>query len=290
MSETGVGLLGGRLEDDGLFTPSIKEHSLRKIRLHNHYVSVFSTAMKDKWPQRAYLGLYAGPGRAKVAGTSEIVATSAISAMQVRYPFTKYIFVDKDPDCIAALKARIDALDGDYDVSFIDKDVSVAVPEVMREMPSYSRAKGLLSFCFVDPFSAKLDFDVFRALGSRYKMDFLVLLMLGRDVRTNFQRYFQDEANTRIADLIADEGWRDEWVDSSLQPKDLIRFVLKKFRQAMTALGYQATTLDDAAEPVRLAHGNVLQYYLVLYSKDRLASKFWRAARDAVDEQRDLGL
>lgn len=74
------------LEDDGHYTPSIKEHSLRKIRLHNHYVSVFSTAMKDKWPQRAYLGLYSGPGRARVAGTGEIVATSAMSAMQFVTP------------------------------------------------------------------------------------------------------------------------------------------------------------------------------------------------------------
>ena len=279
----------GGLEDDGHYTPSIKEHSLRKIRLHNHYVSVFSTAMKDKWPQRAYLGLYSGPGRARVAGTGEIVATSAMSAIQVRYPFTKYIFVDKNPKCIAALKARVGALDGDQDVSFIEEDVSAAVPAIIREMPSYSRAKGLLSFCFVDPFSAKLDFSVFRALGSRYKMDFLVLLMLGRDVRTNFKRYFQDETNTRIADLIADKGWRDEWVASRLQPKDLIRFVLEKIGKAMTHLGYQATTLHEAAEAVRLSHGNVLQYYLVLYSKDRLANKFWRAARDALDEQRGLG-
>ena len=170
-SKAGTAHVGG-LGDDGHYTPDIKEHSLRKIRLHNHYVSVFSTAMKDKWPQRAYLALYSGPGRARVAGTGEVIATSAMSAM-----------------------------------------------------PTYGRAKGLLSFCFVDPFSARLNFGVFRALGSRYKMDFLVLLMLGRDVRTNFKRYFQDETNTRIADLISDEGWRDEWVANRLQPKDLIRFV-----------------------------------------------------------------
>lgn len=287
-SKAGTPHVGG-LGDDGHYTPDIKEHSLRKIRLHNHYVSVFSTAMKDKWPQRAYLGLYSGPGRARVAGTGEVIATSAMSAMQVRYPFTKYIFVDKNPDCITALRARVDTLDGDHDVSFIQEDVSAAIPAIIREMPTYGRAKGLLSFCFVDPFSAKLNFGVFRALGSRYKMDFLVLLMLGRDVRTNFKRYFQDETNTRIADLISDEGWRDEWVANRLQPKDLIRFVLEKFGKAMTSLGYQATTLDDAAEPVRLSHGNVLQYYLVLYSQDRLAGKFWRAARDALDEQRSLG-
>ena len=89
-------------------------------------------------------------------------------------------------------------------MSFVEKDVSEAILAIVTEMPSYSRDRGLLSFCFVDPFSAKLDFGVFRALGSRYKMDFLVLLMLGRDVRTNFQRYFSDESNTRIADLIGD--------------------------------------------------------------------------------------
>lgn len=288
-SEVETAHLGG-LEDDGLYTPSIKEHSLRKIRLHNHYVSVFSTAMKDKWPQRAYLGLYSGPGRARVAGTGEIVATSAMSAVQVRYPFTKYIFVDNNAHCITALKARINALGGDHDVSFINEDVSAAVPAIIRRMPPYNSARGLLSFCFVDPFSAKLNFDVFRALGSRYRMDFLVLLMLGRDLRTNFKRYLQNESNTRIADLIADEGWRREWVERGLQPRDLVRFVLEKFGKAMTPLGYQATTLDQAAEPVRLSHGNVLQYYLVLYSKDRLASKFWRAARDALAEQRSLEL
>ena len=276
------------LEGDGLHTPSIKEHSLQKIRLHNYYVSLFSTAMKDKWPQRAYLGLYCGAGRARVAETDEIVATSAISAVQIRHPFTKYIFVDNDYDCISALEARINALGGDHDVSFIEEDVSDAVPEIIKEMPPYSRERGLLSFCFVDPFSAKLDFDVFRVLGSRYKMDFLVLLMLGRDVRTNFQHYYRDETNTRIANLIAHEGWRNEWVDAKLQPRHLIRFVLEKFGSAMTKLGYQSTTLDQA-EPVRIAHGNVLQYYLVLYSRHRLGLKFWRAARGGLEPQLSLG-
>ena len=280
------GLVRG-LEDDGLYAPSIKDHSLEKIRLHNYYVRLFSTGMKNRWPQRAYVGLYSGAGRARMEKTGEIVATTAISALQVPDPFTKYIFVDNDPECITALKARIRALEGDHDVSFVEKDVSEAVSAIVREMPSYSRTRGLLSFCFVDPFSAKLDFDVFRALGSRYKMDFLVLLMLGRDVRTNFQHYFGDESNTRIADLIADESWREEWVARKLQSRDLVRFVLEKFGEAMTTLGYQSTTLDEA-RPIRLAHGNVLQYYMVFYSKHDRGHTFWNATRQGVDDQLHL--
>ena len=274
----------GGLGDDGLYTPDIKEHSHRKIRLHDYYVSLFSTAMKKKWPQRAYVGLYCGAGRARVVETGEIVDTTAMSAVQVRDPFTKYVFVDNDHRCVEALEARIGGLDNDHDVSFIKKDVSEAVPEIIKVMPSYGTDRGLLSFCFVDPFSARLDFDVFRRLGGRYKMDFLVLLMLGRDVRTNFRRYLEDEDNTRIARLIDDEGWRNDWRDGRLQPRHLIRFVLDKFGNAMNRLGYQSATLD-AAEPVRIAHGNVLQYYLVLYSKNPLGAAFWDATRSGLDDQ-----
>ena len=156
-------------------------------------------------------------------------------------------------------------------------------------MPSYSRDRGLLSFCFVDPFSAKLDFAVIEQLGRRYKIDFLVLLMLGRDVRTNFQQYFTDESDTRISDLIADSSWRNEWMTKGLQPRDLIRFVLEKFDKAMTAIGYQSTTLDEA-QPIRLAHGNVLQYYLVFYSKHDLGRTFWTETLRGVNQQLNLPL
>ena len=217
------------LEDDGLYTQSIKEHSLRKIRAHNYYVKLFTRAMKNKWPQRAYLGLYSGAGRARVAETGKIVATTAISALQVPDPFTKYIFVDNNPDCIAALEARISALGGDYDVSFINKDVLEAVPAIIKKMPLFSKDRGLLSFCFVDPFSAELDFSVLKQLGGKYKMDFLVLLMLGRDVRTNFRRYLEDEDDTRIAKLIDDENWRDEWAARGYRANNVIRFMLDKF-------------------------------------------------------------
>ena len=289
MSATiGDGLVRG-LEDDGLYTPPIKEHSLRKISAHNYYVRLFTTAMKNKWPQRVYLGLYSGAGRAQVSGTNEIVPTTAISALQVPDPFTKYIFVDNNPDCIAALEARIGALGGDYDVSLINKDVSEAVPAIIEEMPLFRKGRGLLSFCFVDPFSAELDFSILKQLGGRYRMDFLVLLMLGRDVRTNFRRYLEDENDTRIAKLIDDANWRDEWTARGYRANHVVRFMLEKFNEAMKGVGYRPARPDDA-HPIRLLEKkkNVLLYYLVLYSKHPLGQTFWNATRLGLDEQLNL--
>ncbi len=275
------------LPDDGEYTPVIKEHSLQKIRIHNYYASLFSTAMKEKWPQRAYVGLYSGPGRARLDPTGEIVETTSLSAMRVPHPFTKYMFVDNDPQCVKALAARTAEVHGSFDVAVIQGDVTKATADVIDAMPAYGAGRGLLSFCFVDPFSAELDFDVIRTLGTRYRMDFLVLLMLGVDVRQNFRRYLDDVEDTRIGRLVDDPNWREEWrATGSREP---VRFLLRKFDQAMTRLGYQALRPDDA-HPIRILGKNVLLYFLVLYSKDELGQKFWHATRLGADPQLGLGL
>jgi three-Cys-motif partner protein len=204
-------LLRRGLDDDGLFAPKIKEHSLEKIRIHNYYVSMFTTAMREYWHQLAYVGLFSGAGRAHLSGTTEYVETSAMGALRLRFPFTKYIFVDSDARCIEALEQRIGALPSGHDIALVHRDVSAAVPDVLAAMPSFRRDRTLLSFCFVDPFSAELDFEVIRRLGNQYRMDFLVLLMLGRDIRTNFKRYLENEEDERIGRLIDDPGWREDW-------------------------------------------------------------------------------
>lgn len=267
------------LADDHLYTPRIKQHSLEKIRLHNYYVSLFTRSMKHHWPQLAYLGLYSGAGRAVVEESGEIVETSALSAVRIDSPFTKYIFVDKDPRCIEALSARIAAVPGQHDVTLINKDVVEAVSDIKTAMPRYDKNRGLLSFCFVDPFSAALDFEVIRALGSRYKMDFLVLLMLGRDVRTNFKRYFLDPSDTRIARLIDDPHWRDEWMSLG-RPNRIVKYVCEKFHAAMARLGYQS------GDPHPVYNGkNALLYFLVFYSKNPLGLRFWAEARKGISAQ-----
>lgn len=281
-------LLRRGLDDDGLFAPTIKEHSLEKIRIHNYYVSMFTTAMREHWDQLAYVGLFSGAGRAQLSETTEYVETSAMGALRLRFPFTKYIFVDSDSRCIGALEQRIRALPSSHDITLLHRDVSTAVPDVLAAMPSFRRDRTLLSFCFVDPFSAELDFEVIRQLGSRYRMDFLVLLMLGRDIRTNFKRYLENEEDERIGRLIDDSRWRDEWRSRLLPDRDLVAFIIEKFDRAMAQLGYGIHREDS--HPIRIAGKNVFLYSLVFYSKSDLGRSFFKAARSGISPQFDLGL
>jgi hypothetical protein len=117
------------MEDDGLYLPEIRTHSLEKLRRHNFYAAIFSKAMARKWRHRVYIGLYAGAGRAIIRGTREIVETSALAVVRQEVPFTKYIFVDSDPQCTTALADRVASLDDDFDVTLLQLPVNDAVPE-----------------------------------------------------------------------------------------------------------------------------------------------------------------
>jgi three-Cys-motif partner protein len=267
-----------RVSDDGLYTPEIKRHSLEKIRLHNRYARIFGSAMRNSWPQLAYVGLYAGAGRARITGTNEIVETSALAVLHQPDLFTDYVYVDRNPDCVEALASRIQSIGAPARFTIIPSDVNESVAAVRQALPRYTGSRGLLSFCFIDPFDLQLKFDTIRGL-SHLKMDFLVLLMLGVDARRNFNLYLTDESSTRIADLIDCPDWRAEYRTGA----NVIHFLLRKFDEAMQRLGYLSA--GDDAHVVRVAGMGVLQYVLAFYSKNELGRRFWRESRAGLSPQ-----
>lgn len=275
-------------EDDGLYLPEIKRHSLEKLRRHNYYAAIFSKAMSRKWPQRAYIGLYSGAGLARLAESGEIVVTSALAVCTQEVPFTRYIFVDEDERCIEALDARIEALDRDLDVVLIQGDVNDVVGDVIDAVPSYGPGQGLLSLCFIDPFNADFRFSVIRAL-ARYKIDFLILLPFGFDVRRNLRRYLSNEDDERIAELVDDPDWRDAWRQAGLPDRKFVRFLLERFDRSMQSLGFRHREWKDTYD-VHVTGKSVFLYSLALYSRHERGQEFWRTTLESTDPQYGLGI
>jgi three-Cys-motif partner protein len=253
------------VEEDGHHLPDIKRHSLKKIRLHNFYAALFSKAMSRQWHHRVYIGLYAGAGRALVQPGGELVETSALAVLRQEYPFTKYIFVDKDVRCIEALRARIDALRSTFDVTLIPKPVNDAVADIVRALPRYdpTRGEGMIALCFVDPFRVDLDFEVIRRLG-RYKIDFLVMLPLGYDVKRNLRRYLDDEGDDRLGALIDAPDWREQWRAAKRPVQDTVS--------------------------VKVTGMGVYLYSLAFYTRHELGEQFWKTTIAGTESQYDIGL
>jgi three-Cys-motif partner protein len=245
--------------------------------------------MKSQWPQRAYVGLYSGAGRARLEETDEIVETTAMSIFRLPDPFTHHIFVDNDARCTEALTERIRSLLGERNVTVFTGDVNILVSNVREALPAFSSSKGLLSYCFVDPFAANLKFETLRSLG-QLRMDFLILLMLGLDARLNFKTYLEDERDTRIAELVDSPNWRDEWRrESKAGRPNVVHFLMGKFDVAMTRIGYRSAPPDHALS-VKVRNKGVLIYQLVFYSKNELGQKFWKQTRTGIKPQLDLSL
>jgi three-Cys-motif partner protein len=273
-------------EDDGLFMPEIRPHSLEKIGIHNRYAELFAAAVSNRWPQRAYLGLYSGTGRARLKTTGEIVETSALSVLRQERQFTHHIFVDNNEECLSALERRVAVLGRSSDCHFILEDVNQSVGRVRAALPRYSQAKGLLSFCFVDPFDIKLKFSTIRGL-SDFRMDFLVLLMLGNDARRNQRQYLDDERSTVVADFIGSPDWRREFREGN--DRSILRFLGRKFDDAMVSLGYLRPT-QACRIVVKPAGKNVPLYVLAFYTKAPLGQRLFTAARDSLTTQTELGI
>ena len=273
-----------RLIDDGHYLPTIKRHSIEKIRLHNRFAGIFSEGMHKKWPQRAYIGLYAGAGAARVLDTAEVVETSALAVHRQGVPFTHHVYVEQEQQCVDALRARLAQTDAIESSHIIHGDVNSSAQLVLDALPPFSLSKGLLSFCFVDPFDLTLKFSTIQAL-SKLKMDMLVLLMLGVDGRRNFGKYLEDPESRRIGDFIASPNWRDEYLKLPGGRKPL-KFLLDRFDQRMVEQGYLSAKQD--LHRVK-AHGKgVLLYLLAFYSRSAAGQKFWRESRKGLDGQ--LGL
>ncbi|MGQ0562559.1 MAG: three-Cys-motif partner protein TcmP [Gemmatimonadota bacterium] len=264
------------LVPDGLYTPEIARHSLEKIRRHNYYATLFAQSMANKWRHRVYIGLYSGAGRAVLRDSGEIVETSALGVIRLDPGFTRYIFVDQSRDCISALHARIDALGLNRDVTYIREDVNRAVPQILAAIPRFTGkpGDGLLGLCFVDPFRVDLNFDVIRRL-SRFRIDFLIMLPFGFDVRRNLQRYLDAREDDRLGALIDAPNWREEWRQRRESDRHFVRFALGKFDQAMARLDFRRREMRETVS-VRIKGMGVYLYSLALYTRHELGAQFWR--------------
>jgi three-Cys-motif partner protein len=162
-------------EDDGLPCSAVGAWAEDKYRLVGLYDRLFSTGMKRKWATRVYIDLYSGPGLARVRGTGRVLRGSPLLALGVPDPFDKYIFCESNPKLLGALETRVSRHPRKVDASFVCGDCNERIEEICANIPALSDRRGVLTFCFVDPFDISIRFSTVRRLSS-YLIDFLILV------------------------------------------------------------------------------------------------------------------
>lgn len=273
------------IEDDGLEIPEVGKWAKEKYALVQTYCSLFTQSMKLKWDSLVYIDLFSCAGYAKIRGTSEIVATSALLSLDIPNPFNRYIFCDIDCKNSLALQTRVKRLYPDADTRFLCCDANGAVPQIHSLMPKASTQFRVLAFCFVDPY--KLDdlaFSTIEQLSTRF-MDFLVLVPTDMDANRNVAPYTSPASNV-VEKFIGKKDWRDRW-NVVYRGKQFGLFILDEFSSHMQELNYKPQQPQDSVL-IRNYQKNAPLYRLAFYSRHDLGKKFWKETKKYNNPQTNL--
>jgi three-Cys-motif partner protein len=273
-----------RVADDGLYTPDVGSWGENKHRLFWYYADLFATSMKGKWHQRVYLDLFAGAGRARIQDTDRIVLGSPLLALEITHPFDRYIFCDKNPECIEALRMRVPTAHPAAEAIYLVGDVNQLTEEILNSMPPYGPSRRVLGFCFVDPYRLQdLRFPTISALAARY-MDFLILVPAMDPLRN--QANYLDRSNNVLDSFLGTTAWRTAWANTGGRiPFDL--FVANLFNEQMRQIEYKFGGIHESVL-VRSTEKNLRLYRLGFFSRSKLGEHFWKEAKRYSDPQLHL--
>ena len=266
---------------DSDIIPEVRIWSVEKYKLVGHYCDIFTAGMKNKWNQLVYIDLFAGAGYSKIADSGKILFSSALIAMSIPNPFSKYILCEKDTVKFKALKQRVKKHFPNLNVVLLNIDSNNNVDKIKEVIPKFSKGNTLLPFCFVDPFSLELSFSTIAKLGENL-MDFLILQALHMDANRNLEIYIQEE-NGKIANYLGDNDWRQKFIINERENKcNFVRFLALYYQNQMNKLGYKPVV---QMHQIRSNIKNLPLYYLAFYSKHPTGHSFFKSIEKSATPQ-----
>lgn len=261
-------------EADGLATPEVGRWSKRKYHFLSRYLTLFSTGMKNKWPQRHYIDLFAGAGIARLRGTDELAYGSPLIAARVNDPFTQLHVCEQSPANVDALRRRLTRYPQPNEPRIIQGDANEVVHQLLSGVPP----KRALAITFADPFGLHLHFETIRAVSDR-RSDLIILLADNMDALRNWLPYYHDNPDSNLDRFMGESGWRDVLQESATPER-----LRARYQERLGSIGYE----HFGFERVQNDHGHDI-YSLVYATKHKRGLDFWEKARQ-VDEggQRSL--
>jgi three-Cys-motif partner protein len=221
----------------------------------SRYTTIFANAMRRKWDRLCYLDLFSGPGTCVIEGTNDFYEGSALSA--IARPFTDFIFVDKDPSALSALRARTVPLAAGRQVTFIGRDCNEAIDEIIAAIPQRA-----LALAFIDPTNWQIQFETVRKLVDERPMDVILTFQGGMLKRVSHLD------QPRVDAFFGADTWKPAKGEAP-HLYDLCEL----YRRQMAKLGYADHA--PALDPKMRTLTNTPLYHLLFFSRNEKGHDFW---------------
>ncbi len=283
-------------EDDGLPMRESQDYAKDKLRIFEGYVYRFTTSMRNKqWRALYFIDLQAGPGKNIFDPSRDVMLGSPLIALNAKYPFTHYRFVELNTDNFDALQQRISASPlKDRTISYND-DCNLIVDQIVSELQEldsrYIEGKWpSLNLAFLDPEGLELQWQTVEKLGRVNRMDLIINFSTSGFTR-NARQMFEAEQATRLDLFFGTDEWRSVYQRVSERDVTHIRrTMLDYYKQRLVSLGYVNHFERDILPDEKTFHNRrgAQVYTLMFASKHDLGVKFWKDAIQEVSQPRLL--
>lgn len=248
---------------DGLPVRCAHVHTRLKIHMLKYYLEIFSLAMKNKFTQRNFLDLFAGPGLCYDRDSQEFFDGSSLVAVKLDQPFNNYLFVDKDKSTSSILSKRCKSVrhNAARNVKMLNYDSNRQIDEILTNVKTHNS----ISVALADPNGLDIHFDTVRKLSSLRHMDVIINFSVS-DLKRNFPLY--RHSNPKADLFFGTKNWPDnelEWVPF--------------YKERLSRLGYVGIEGKDEGSVSIDAPNGAKIYFLIFASKHRLGLDFWREAK-----------
>jgi three-Cys-motif partner protein len=247
-------------QSDGLIVRPSGPWIKKKYHYLKCYCDIFTKAMSKRWAPSAltFIDLFAGPGRCYIKESKEDLEGSSLIALQ--YGFSDYIFVEQDKVSLNALKTRCQNSPKRNNVSFIGGDCNLVVDHVIQKLHPQG-----LALAFIDPTKINITFETVKRLVKGRRIDLLINIQDGMDIKRNFARYKEQGDPSRLGEFL---GGNVPWSRLS-KPSDAVDL----YKNRIKDLGYKTVEFKDI--PVYNTN-NAPMYFLFFASKHPRGTGFWK--------------
>jgi three-Cys-motif partner protein len=216
--------------------------------------------------------LFAGPGRARIRGTPEIIDGSPLVALgQLEHPFSSVVLCDADPENAAALRQRTAGN------AFVETgDCNEVIDRLVARIPPHG-----LNLALVDPFKlGALHFETLAKLAAFKRMDLILFFPIWEI------RRFGNVHRERYAPILTRAMGTDQWEAVLRRSKDATQLIPLFHKQLETRFGY--TPENTYSAPIR-GDNRAPLYHLVFASKHSRGDRIWESVtRQGPSGQRRL--
>ncbi|MCU0465055.1 MAG: three-Cys-motif partner protein TcmP [Anaerolineae bacterium] len=257
--------------DDGLLTRPSQEYARQKLGVLKLYLGITNTSMRDKWRNRCYIDLQAGPGKIKIGSGIEL--GSPLIALTAPHPTNHFFFNELGNEEFAALKTRTVNKQG---VRLFQQDVNVVVDEVIQQVRAITPRS--LNVAFLDPEGLELKWETVSKLANVPSTDLIINFSTGGVRRAQGRGHIES-----VDSFFGTTSWRDLFANTkSPSSRELIDFYLMR----LGGLGYQVK--DIPKEVVARNSKNAEVYSVIFASRHPLGDKFWAQAETYTNQPRLL--